>query len=281
MSDRVIRFGKSDAQRFFTGDSWLSSILKTSYSEYEIFINANDLYEDSITKLEEIRKRALRSVVIQYVNTGRLTGPDERGRRKYHMGLNNEKPFEHFAKMRNIVLNYVAKKATIEPEFKYFVSIDSDVFVHSDAVSRLVDIMEINPDIYMCAIPVNNDRIGTKDNPRGKRWSESKYNFGYWLIFAKSADQSTARSLRSFPIDSGLLEVGYTGACCIMRTQPLVDNPSLRYTPHTYGEDLGFCHQIVKLGMKMCVDTSQVSLHYQDPRLFPADKIAFDRREIV
>jgi len=288
MGDKVYRtqFDKTNATqigaiKFFTGAEWFDSLSKSDYANMAILVNANDLSDESIEKVEEAKKRAKHDVTVLYTKTGRST-IDERGARQYQMRLNAEQPYEHFATIRNMVIDHVVRMAMEDHSIKYFVSADSDVITHPDAIPRLVEIMENNPDIGICSIPVNNDRRVAEKRPYGLGWGQCQYNFGEWILFTEGNPRmSNVRPTTSFPINSGVRDVGYTGAFCIIRTSLLMAPQQVRYASHIQGEDVPFCHAVKDAGYRICVDTDQVSLHLQDPRLFSRDRQVFERRELI
>jgi GT2 family glycosyltransferase len=288
MGEKVLRYEDprlttkiTKATKFFTGIQWMNSIAQSEYENFEVLINANDLSENNIKQLKQAKDSFPHPITILFTNTGRNT-IDERGARKYQAKVNGEKPYEHFAKVRNLVVEHVVRMALEDHTIKYFLSADSDIITHPDTVPRLVEIMESNPDIGMCSIPVNNDRRVTEKTPNGLGWGRAQYNFGEWIIHTPDNPyRSNVRPTKSFPINSGLLSVGYTGAFCIIRMTLLLPPHMIRYDHHMQGEDVPFCHKIKDVGYKMCVDTDQVSLHLQDPRLFTTDRTVFDRRELI
>ena len=288
MGERIFRYKIKDAPveytkatPFFTGDKWIENLAESEYPNLSMVVNANDLTSESIEKIEATRALLSYRSTILYTNTGRDT-VDERGARRYQAKVNAELPYQHFASIRNKLLNHIVHMTLEDKTIKYFVSADSDIMTHPDTIPRLVDIMEKDTDIGICGIPVNNDRRTSETTPDGLGWGHAQYSFGEWVTFTENNPKlSNVRPLRSFPINSGVMKVGYTGAFCIIRISLLLPPHQIRYASHKQGEDVPFCHAIKQSGYKLCVDTDQVSLHMQDPRLFSRDKAIFEQRELI
>lgn len=245
---------------FFPAEDWMKSVLAQDYPNLSIYLLNNDLLPYMVESLESI---ADDRCVLENVILG--NEPDVRGKRR-----SKDKDYSRFAKIRNMVLDYV-----LGTDATYYVSIDSDIMVHPDTVTRLVSLMEEKPEYCMIGGIVNNTRrIGMCRNYPG-----ATYNFG--VIHSKQRKgKSKVRALRKFKVGE-FLDVAYTGACTIMRVDTLKQNPTIRWGAHTFGEDLYICERITEAGYKIGVDTSIVTLHKMDDTVWKQDVEAFNKREFV
>lgn len=267
---------------WFTGDAWAVNIMAQDYPKFRVFILAHNfegwmaaMLSDTIVNSEKSlsKNTQVEIVVRSYQDESQL---DVRGLR--------DKNHEMFARLRNMVLEYALFPENEEEEqvseienFDYMVSVDSDVMVHTDMVSRLVKIMEDDPKIGICSIPVNNMRR----RDFNEVYPNAIYNFGHYRVKGKTIEETKfTNKVHKFPLDK-LISMDYTGAACIIRLQILRDNPEVRYGPHYNSEDAYFCWQIAKAGYSIKVDTSQVTLHMMDPEIWKKDLKNFSERKIV
>lgn len=274
-----------DDQEWFTGNYWLRSILLQDYDQFRIFVLAHNLTTGMIDLLIKILMGMIPKADVEYVmrEYSDDTMPDERGNRE---SISPGKKI--FATLRNKILDYALDPVNRESErvsemsFDYLVSLDSDVTVHPEFITRLVEVMELRPDVGMCAAPVNNTRRPDMD----LHYPNAIFNFG-WL--KEPADtftdadyyQAGKRDTGKFKLDS-LIPVDYAGAACIIRLGALRDHPEIKYAPFRLGEDHHFCFRMKRVaGKEIVVDTSLNTLHMMHPELWKDDIEAFEKRKVV
>lgn len=276
-----------DGKPWFTGKEWITHILKQDYLRFRIFNLAHALRPGMADSLymtlinsPEIATKEIEYVVRSMVDS---SPPDERGKRK-------RMEYQKFAFLRNTVLDYALDPKNLEREdveqvdgFDYLVSIDSDVIVHKDMVTRLVSFMEVNPKVGMVGIPVNNYRRkgAMFEYPR------AVYNFGYYKSKGDSPDntkyeQCCRRENEPFPLKT-VFPVDYTGAANIIRMDMLKKHPGIRYGSHTdqKSEDMYFSWHIKNAGYEIMMDTNQVTLHMMEPEIWERDLEKFLTKQIV
>lgn len=282
MSYRLI-----EGETWFTGTSWLLSILAQNYERFRVFIlahnfqgmMANDLYGAALNRMPRKNQADIELVVRSHNDD---SPEDIRGKRKKHGN------YAVFANIRNMVLDYVLNPENFSHEFvdqvdgfDYFVSIDSDVMVHEDMVRRLVEYMERHTEVGLCGVPVNNTRRLEMD----LHYPDAVFNFGYIKSKGETIQETSYEpagrlpGTGNFPAD--YFAVDYVGAACIMRLALLRGHSDIRYDTHRQGEDFPFCFAMQKTGAKIMVDGSQVTLHMMDPRVYESDLEAFMNRERI
>ncbi len=223
---------------FFTGRHWLRYVQRQDYRPMDIHVLANDLLPGM---LDLLRTDAGPNTVIEHIELG--NEPDRRVRRKKH-----DKVYTRFAEVRNLVLDRV-----LTTDADYFVSIDSDIIVHPDTVSRLVAQIESKPDYGMIAAAVNN----TCRKGMNMKHPKAVFNFG------KRDGNGKLKAWKDFK-PGKFVDVDYTGACCVMRVSAIRENPTIKWGPRKHGEDSYFCEKMQAAGFKLGVDTSIVTLHLMD-----------------
>lgn len=249
---------------FFEGVSWLEAVQSQTYPLESIYVLANDLMPDMIHDLTQTQTDLTH---IEYVVLG--NEPDERTKRRGKQRL-----YQRFADIRNMVLDYV-----LTLDIDYYVSVDTDVMIHPDCVSRLVQRMEDNPSYGMIGAIVNN----TRRTGMNRKFPQATYNFGdivYEGNRRKGNPESKCRPVRRFKRGT-FFEVMYTGACTIMRMDMLRTHRDIRWGPHRSGEDIYLCQKIKDNGYKIGMDTSIVTLHKMDNTVWHDDVPAFEKGEFV
>ncbi len=262
----------------FTGIEWLKSISKQDYDNFAVHININNLDNDIRDKVIEIGESILKDRFTFSIRS--YDYPiDSREPSRTTTAINvKQVPYQHFADIRNDLTTDILDKY---PESKYIMSLDSDILVHPDTISRMVDVYPRIPDIAMLGIPVNNGRRTTDDNPDGFYHGYAQYNFGRIVTWDRYDPLLTRfRSMRAYPTDGRLFEVGYTGAACMMDTDIIRKHIPL-YGAHPQGEDCYACHNVKKNGYTIWIDTSHVTLHMMEPELWKKDIEKFMKREII
>lgn len=252
-----------NGEPFFKGNDWLGSILRQDYPDFSVYILANDLTEQYRALLGDVSDDR---VVIEDITLGNV--PDERIARK-----SSDPNYERFAAIRNRVLDHVLSTGA-----DYFCSIDSDIIVHPDCISRLVEIMESKKDYGIIACPVNNTR-----RSRNRRvYPAACYNFGIRIAKKRRETDKERFTYTRFKFKRGkFLDVDYTGACMIVRMAMLRAHPEVRWGPRVHGEDLYLCERVRETKYKIGVDTSIVTLHMMDKFTAPDDWTAFNTHQII
>lgn len=255
-----VSFKLIDDKPLFTAPDWLRALQAQDYPNLHILAYCNDLDPERLSELQSIAERG---TSIGYAALGNT--PDVRGR-----GTRRKDQYARFAKIRNLVLDYV-----LSTDVEYFVSIDSDIIVHPNLVSKFVEHMESKPNYGMIAAAINNTRRAKMKlkHPR------AVYNFGR-AYRNRPKDEPKCRAYKDFKRGE-FIDVDYTGACCIIRVKMLRAHTEIRWGEHRQGEDLYFSAAIQKAGWKIGVDTSLVGLHKMDHETWKEDVEAFERGEIV
>jgi len=278
MSERICRGATPDSDNinYFTGIEWLKHIDNQTYPDFDVYININDVSINTLQEIMNCIKDMQHMVYYDVITTGYPT--DTRGTLKRRADVSREhgqKPYEHFAKMRNIVLDWF-----LVHNYSHLVSIDSDVMTHPDAVVVMISHIENEPNLGMVGLPVNNSRMRMKKHREGLYHGTAQYNFGTVILHDKHSIENTVyRSIRSF--DNSVLSVDFTGACIVMNGSMLRNNPEIRYGPHRQGEDCYFCYKIKEAGYNIHILTNHTTLHMQDPFIVPLDQESFKNREII
>jgi cellulose synthase/poly-beta-1,6-N-acetylglucosamine synthase-like glycosyltransferase len=252
----------ANGQELFTAPDWLEAINQQDYPDLSVYLLLNDLKQEMVQELSQI---ALPDHIIDIIDT-EYGSPDERGKRRKTDGQ-----YERFATLRNMVLDYV-----LSTDADYYVSIDSDIVVHPDLVSRLVAQMEARPEYGMIGAIVNN----TRRRDMKRKYPRAIYNFGKKLDKINKGSQIRMKPLCKFKRYE-FIDVDYTGACMILNMKMLRENPEVRWGPHRQGEDLYMCERIDEAGYKIGVDTSIVTLHLMDETIGAEDREAFDKGEFI
>jgi len=113
-------------------------------------------------------------------------------------------------------------------------------------------------DVGMCAVLVNNIvRYLSRSRTRAK--SQYKYNVCSLIKeISKGKDKGKSKKvlrLKHMQIKPGVMEVGLSGACCLINMIPFITH-GLQYECHINGEDADICLKLKKLGYKILVDTA-------------------------
>ena len=279
MSERICRGATPDHPNisYFTGREWLKSIDRQDYPDFDIYININDVSDQTYYNISNEIDEMNHVVYHNRITTGYPT--DIRGGDKQRAQVAREhgqKPYEHFADMRNIILDWFL----VQNKYTHLVSIDSDVIIHPEAVRVMVSCLINHPSIGMVGLPVNNSRRRSKKHAMGLTLGTAQYNFGHYTLYDKNnAANSLCTAYRSF--ETPMQFVDYTGACTVISSTMLRLNPEIRFGPHIQGEDIPFCWQIKKAGYSMIVLTNQSTLHMQDPFIVPMDLENFKERRLI
>lgn len=254
-----------DNREFFTGIDWVRSVSAQDYPRADIFILANDL----LGYMEDDLKTPCGGIHIRFIYPG--YPPDIRTRRKTLDKQRKQERYTHFAMLRNKVLDHF-----LAGDWDYMVSIDSDVMVHPDCVSRLVAKIQEKPGYGMIAGIVNN----TRREGMKRKFNKATYNFGN--IEPKSSKKGINRCapIRKF-IRGEFLDVDYTGACAIIDGAMLRAYPDIRWGSHKSSEDLFFSERMTEAGFKIGVDTTIATLHMMDDTVYLEDREVFQRGDFV
>ena len=161
--------------------------------------------------------------------------PDETYRRAW-----NQTRYEEMALLRNKLLREVRK---IKPF--YFLSLDSDILIHPQAIKNMFDAFEIYPDAWAvgskCFLSTT-----TKVHPNMGNWSDHKFNRYY------RADSES------------LLEVDILMAIKMMSPKAY----NIDYQSHINGEDLGWSKSVKIAGGQMFWDGQVTSKHVMTRKMF-------------
>lgn len=152
----------------------------------------------------------------------------------------SQRRYHHMSELRNELLSHVRQR---EPEI--FLSLDSDVLLHPQAIKSALGIFDAQPELWA---------VGTKCY-LSKR-SERYPNAGYWS--RRGHPGMWNRSLGNRPVRADVLM-----ASTLMK--PSAYNTDYRF--HNQGEDLGWSIAIHEQGGKMFFDPSVVSKHVMAPEL--------------
>ena len=262
-----------DNREFFTGVDWIASVTAQDYPGAEIYALVNDLPESMLEELRRARRHVLnasnRWIDFDFLLTGDT--PDVRVKRRKFDKAQKQERFTRFAKLRNIVLDHF-----LAGDWDYMVSIDSDVMVHPDCVSRLVAQIQEKPGYGMVAGIVNN----TRREGMKRTFNKATYNFG--MIEPPSSKKGVGRCapIRKFRRGE-FLDVDYAGACAVIDGKMLRSNPKVRWGARKGGEDLFFCERMKEAGFKIGVDTTIVTLHMMDDTVYLEDRATFQAGDFV
>ena len=260
-----------DKREFFTGVDWIRSVSAQDYVPAQIYALVNDLSDSMEESLQRACVDSGRYIELEYHDTG--NAPDIRPqRRKYDREMKQER-FTRFAHLRNLVLDHF-----LSGNWDYLVSIDSDVMVHPECVTKLVTLIQNKPGYGMVAGIVNN----TRRQGMKLKFGRAIYNFGNITPHTTKPKVKPGRcaTIRKFK-RGAFLDVDYTGACAIIDGAMLRANPSIRWGARKGGEDLFFSERITEAGFKIGVDTTIVTLHQMDDVVYLEDRAAFQQGDFV
>lgn len=155
----------------------------------------------------------------------------------------NEQRFHRMVYLRNLLLERVRD---MEPDL--FLSLDTDILLHRDAIKCMVDTMET----------FDADAVGGKTYmTMGGRGAPSCARF-------KRARQGLMR-----PDSDGVLKMDVIMAIKLMRESAY----SVDYRYHSHGEDIGWSAECRKLGLNIYWDGRVASKHVMEPsRLYEIDR---------
>lgn len=140
--------------------------------------------------------------------------------------------FTHLASLRNTLLNQF-----LETGADYLFSVDSDILVPADSLSRLI---AHNCDIVSMLV-CNGHQIGDPDVYNVLRQVDDRYEY-----------------IRDFP-RHGVFPVDCTGAAYLIKRR--VITRGVRYCTDGGGEDIGFCQQAREMGFQLYCDGSLEAFH--------------------
>lgn len=262
MGQRLILPGE---RPFFTGIEWIASVSAQDYPHAEIYVLANDLPG----YMEDDLKAACEGLHIRFIYPG--YPPDIRTQRRKLDKERKQERFAHFAMLRNLVLDHF-----LSGNWDYMVSIDSDVMVHPECVTKMVTRIQEKPGFGMIAGIVNN----TRREGMKREFNKATYNFG--MIEPPTSNKGIGRCapIRKFRRGE-FLEVNYAGACAIIDGAMLRSNPDVRWGARKGGEDLFFCERMTEAGFKIGVDTTIVTIHYMDDTVYLEDRATFQQGDFV
>ena len=215
---------------------YLLRVLSLDYplSKLSLVFLANDCIDETVGILRNFQflyESKVHRFCIDVRNYGALL--DTRDNSPLRSGSN----YSHFARVRN---DFVSLLSTEE----YILSIDSDLLVSSDLLTRL---LSRKVDIVSALV----------DNSRGV---DSTHNVMRWTSCGK------AEHVRKDTYESGsLLEVDVTGACYLLSR--VVFEKGVRYRDCPQGEDLGFSRDAQEKGFKLFCDTGLCPFHAMTPKL--------------
>lgn len=137
--------------------------------------------------------------------------------------------------MRNRLLEYVR---FIQPD--YYFSLDSDILLPPDAISRLIEAAEsydaVAPLVYLAPGNITNAFLGKK-----------------------------GQHFRRAPVYGAVQTVDVICAAKLM-TPAIYKDERVYYYPHHLGEDLGWSYKAQMCGFKLGFDTRVATKHIMDPR---------------
>ncbi len=267
MSFKLILPGNKE---FFTGIDWIASVYAQDYVPAQIYVLVNDLTDSMQVDLRRA-SRGDPDIELEYHDTG--NSPDIRPQRRKYDREQKQERFTRFAHLRNLVLDHF-----LAGNWDYLVSIDSDVMVHPDCVSRLVARIQEKPGYGMIAGIVNN----TRRQGMKLKFGRAIYNFGNITPHTTKPKSKPGRcaTIRKFK-RGAFIDVDYTGACAIIDGAMLRANPSIRWGARKGGEDLFFSERITEAGFKIGVDTTIVTWHLMCPVVYLEDRAAFQQGDFV
>ena len=261
----------------FTGLHWLKKVMDQDYENMIIYIHFNNLLDEYQSKVIELTADSKREIWFTHGIYDYPIDSRDIGRVRTAVKL-EQKPYDHFSNIRN---DWMRNILALSDNVKYIMSLDSDILIHSDTISRLVALYPTIPDLGMLGIPVNNGRRVTKEYPQGLYHGRAQYNFGRAVTWDRDASSLTRyRGMKTYPTDGRLIEVDYTGAACIMDADIIRQLEPL-YGAHPQGEDCYACHNMKRRGYTIWVDTSHTTLHMMEPNLWQVDLEKFTKREII
>lgn len=262
-----------DERPFFTGVEWIASVTAQDYPRTSIFALVNDLSESMLSSLKGACIVSSTFVNMKVIETG--DPPDNRARRRKFDKERKQDPFTRFANLRNMVLDHF-----LAGDWDYMVSIDSDVMVHPNCVTKLVTVIQNKPGYGVIAGIVNN----TRREHMKLKFNKATYNFGN-IVRHTGKHRDDRKIGRCDPIRKfkrgDFIDVEYTGACEIIDGAMLRDNPDIRWGARKGGEDLFFCTAVRDAGFKIGVDTTIVTIHQMDDIVYLEDREVFQQGDFV
>jgi hypothetical protein len=151
----------------------------------------------------------------------------------------NKSRYEHMVHLRNKLLRQVRK---IKPF--YFLSLDSDILIHPQAIKNMFDAFEQYPDAWAvgskCFLSTT-----TRVHPNMGNWSDRNFNKYY------RADSNNL-------VHSDIL-------MAIKMMSPKAYN--IDYQPHIHGEDLGWSRAVKEAGGEMFWDGKDASKHVMNMKM--------------
>jgi hypothetical protein len=145
----------------------------------------------------------------------------------------DQRDMHAFAEVRNLWLDL------LNPRDTHIFSIDSDVMVPSQSLSRL-----LSHSLPMVSLLVCNGYMGPHEYYNIMNWNGHRFY-----------------SLTEPDIKEDLMEVGVTGACFLMDSWLI--RTGIRYKYNKQGEDLGFCEEVRNRGHKIFCDTTLKAKHFK------------------
>lgn len=190
----------------------------------------NDSQDDTLSQLKDFKRQSLIPVAVKSVVTNYP---------HWNRGDYSKNQYKHLAEMRNKLIEMV-----LETDAMYFLSVDSDIIVPPDILTRLLAAVNGSQNVVMAAAISNIPERKLDGNAAG--------NF---LI-----NDSLGIPLHppEYPL-KGIIEVDVTGAVYLIPRRLLEDG--VRYGSHPLGEDFPFCKQAKEKGYSLRVMLDLVCDH--------------------